>query len=230
MSRPEYPTTEGWWSNGREDEEKYRNIRWGFPFPEAVDNFRRAIEGREDFDPATLFVWGTMQATAILNVLKSAEERFGEAGQTLVREALNRTGYEAMDGLIKNTEFPPDLTWAERTSYLGTGLNTILYASLEKAWFVSQDRCDFHILWCPHQDRYSAFDCRVQRYFVEGMIQATEDNGLGGWTARFRELIPRGAEHCHFICEPVGDRDDRNPWHQYSDQLQKRAFDKMKDK
>jgi hypothetical protein len=33
----------------------------------------------------------------------------------------------------------------------------------------SENRCAFDILWCPHQDRYTAFDCRIQRFFVEGM-------------------------------------------------------------
>ena len=123
MPNPQYPTQEGNWSNKDREEEGYKKIKWGFPYGEAVDNFRRAIQGREDFDPAVMFVWGTMQATGVLNFLKLAEEQFGEEGQALVRKALNQAGYEAMAGLIDNSEFPDGLSDVEMMSFIGTGLN-----------------------------------------------------------------------------------------------------------
>ena len=79
MPRPRYPTTEGLWSLGKRTEAGYGAVRLGTPYPAAVENLRKAIEGRPDFDPAVLFVWGTMQATAVLNILKAAEEALGEA-------------------------------------------------------------------------------------------------------------------------------------------------------
>ena len=69
MSKPQYPTREGLWSKGKRKEEGYRGARLGVPYPEAVEHFRKAIEGRSDFDPAVLLVWGTIQATAVLNIL-----------------------------------------------------------------------------------------------------------------------------------------------------------------
>jgi hypothetical protein len=230
MAKPQYPTKEGLCSKGKRKEENYGKVRLGTPYPEAVQHFRKAVEGRKDFDPAVLFVWGTMQATAVLNILKAAEETFGEAGQEMVRKAINKAGYEAMDGLLRNSIFPDELPEAELVSYVVTGLNTVLYASLEKPWIDSEDRCEFHILWCPHQDRYTAFDCRVQRFFVEGIFQAMEDHGKGNFTAWVEKLIPRGADCCHFIVQRREDDGERNPWHIYSDELNKKAMKKLEEK
>ena len=227
MAEPQYPTREGLWAKGQRNEESYRGVKLGMPYKAAVEHFRKAIEGREDFDPATLLVWGTMQATAVLNVLKEAEQQFGEAGQVMVRKAINRAGYEAMIGFIEDSHFPPDADEIERVSYLITGLNTVLYASLEKPAIVSKDRCEFDILWCPHQDRYTAFDCRVQRYFVEGMFEAMGDRGYGGFTAWVEKLIPHGAECCHFAVQRRTDSAAQNPWHSYSEDLGRRALKKL---
>jgi hypothetical protein len=229
MGSHRYPTTEGLWSRGRRAEPGFSRVKLGFPYKEAVKNFQRAIEGREDFDPTVLFVWGTMQATAVLNILRAVEEAFGERGQEVVRKAIRAAGYEAMEQMLENSEFPEDIPDMERLSYIITGINTVLYASLERPWIISHERCEFDILWCPHQDRYSAFDCRVQRYFVEGMIEAVEERTGRRFTARVEELIPRGAPFCHFVVEKLKDELQRNPWHTYSDELGKRAFQKMKE-
>jgi hypothetical protein len=230
MAEPPYPTEEGLWSKGKRREENYGKVRLGTPYPEAVEHFRKAIEGRNDFDPTVLFVWGTMQATAVLNILKAAEETFGEAGQEMVRKAINKAGYEAMDGLLRDSSFPDDLDEVELVSYVVTGLNTVLYASLEKPWITSKERCEFHILWCPHQDRYTAFDCRVQRFFVEGIFQAMEAHGKGDFTAWVEKLIPRGADCCHFVVQRREDDGGRSPWHIYSDELNKKAMEKLRGK
>ena len=198
------------------------------PYPKAVENLRRALEGRDDFDPAVLFVWGTMQATAVLNVLKGVEEAFGREGQEVVRQAINKAGYEAGLGLLETSDLPEDADDMEWISFLVTGVNTVLYASLEKPWITSPDRCEFDILWCPHQDRYTAFDCRVQRYFVEGIIQAFEDRSNRRFLPAVEKLIPRGADRCHFVVDRL-EKDGRNPWHEYSDELGRRAFRKLEE-
>lgn len=228
MSEPQYPTDKGLWSQGVREEESYTGVKLGTPYEKAVENFRLAIQGREDFDPTVLFVWGTMQANAVLNVLKLAEETFGEAGQAMVRKAVNKAGYEAADGLLKNSTFPDHLTDMERISYVVTGINCVLYASLEKPWITSESRCEFDILWCPHQDTYTAFDCRVQRYFVEGMIEAMEAHGIGTAIPMVDKLIPKGADCCHFVVDRVEADGTENPWHTYSDQLAKRALEKSR--
>lgn len=229
MPKPQYPTQEGLWSKGMREEKDYQSVRLGTPYPEAVAQLRQAYKGRNDFDPAVLFVWGTMQATAVLNILKAAEKAFGKEGQELVRKAINQAGYNAMDEFLRQSDFPENIDKMELASYIVTGINTVLYASLEKPWLVSDERCEFDILWCPHQDRYTAFDCRVQRYFVEGMFKALEDNGKDEITAWVERLIPHGDDHCHFVVERRKD-DDRNPWHTYSDELGERAFKKLEAK
>jgi hypothetical protein len=208
------------------EEKDYAKVELGTPYPRAVENFRAAIEGRDDFDPAVLLVWGTMQAAAVLNVLKEAEEAFGSAGQEMVRKAVNRAGYEAMEGMLDNSTFPVDVDEMERISYIVTAINTVLYASLEKPRAVLENKYDFDILWCPHQDSYTAFDCRVQRYFVEGMFKALEDRGYGRVTAKFDKLIPRRAECCHFVVEKLEDSEGEHPWESYSSKLQERALQK----
>jgi hypothetical protein len=102
----------------------------------------------------------------------------------------------------------------------------VIYASLEDPRVTDDTRCEFNILWCPHQDRYTAFDCRVQRYFVEGMMAAVEDAGYTAMTAWVDRLIPHGADHCHFVVERR-DPEVRNPWHDYSDELAARALDML---
>lgn len=229
MPEPQYPTSEGLWSKGTRKEEGYNKVKFGTPFPKVVENFRRSIEGRDDFDPAVLLVWGTMQSTAVLNILKEAEETYGKAGQAMVRKAINKAGSDAMYNMLDNSVFPDDSDEMEQISYIMTAINTVLYASLEKPKDLSENRYDFDILWCPHQDRYTAFDCRVQRYFVEGMFMALEDRGYSRVTAWVDKLIPRRAECCHFTVELVKDETEEHPWSAYSDQLEERALDKMQE-
>ncbi|MFQ5553834.1 MAG: hypothetical protein ACE5GC_00525 [Acidimicrobiia bacterium] len=226
MTQPQYPTDEGIWSGGDRGESSFADVRLGTPYPEAVAHLRGAITGRDDFDPVSLFVWGTMQATGVLNILKDVEEAFGDEGQAVVRKGLKRAGREAMEGLIADSDFPEQMDEATTISYLVTGMNTVIYASLERPWIASGERAEFDILWCPHQDRYTAFDCRVQRYFVEGMIEAVDAAGYPAMTGWVESLIPGGADCCHFVIE-TRDETERNPWHIYSDQLGRRALDGM---
>ncbi len=229
MPKPEYPTTEGIWSLGQREEPAYSGVQLGLPFQEAVDNLRGAMAQRQDFDPAVLFVWGTMMATGVLNSLKAVEEAFGAEGQEVVRKALNQAGYEACEQMLDNSTFPEDVPEVELLSYIVTGINTVLYASLERPWITDADRAEFDILWCPHQDRYSAFDCRVQRYFVEGMIQVIEERGLAKFVPVVDKLIPHGGECCHFYMDRRSEPDGQHPWDAYSDYLGQRAFAKLEE-
>jgi len=227
MPKPKYPTRQGIWAKGKRREKKLEGVRLGHPYPEAVENLRRAAEGRDDFDPAALFVWGTMQATAVLNILKDAEKLFGREGQEMVRRAINRAGYEAAEQMLENSHFPEGLDDIELTSAILSGVNTVLYASLEDPWIATGDRCEFDILWCPHQDRYTAFDCRVQRYFVEGMIRAIEARGEARFLPAVQKLIPRGEDRCHFTVDRLDPQTEKHPWDAYSDELGEKAFRKL---
>lgn len=227
MPKPQYPTKEGIWSRGQRPEKNYSGVKLGLPYKEAVENLRGALQGRDDFDPAVLFVWGTMQATGVLNILKEVEEAFGEKGQTIVRRAINKAGYEACHQFLENSEFPENLSEIELTSFIVTGINTLLYASLEKPWITDDARCEFDILWCPHQDRYTAFDCRVQRYFVEGMLRACEDFTGKQFYPVVDKIIPHGADRCHFTVDSGKDDGGAHPWDKYSEELARRALEKM---
>ncbi len=76
----------------------------------------------------------------------------------------------------------------------------------------------FHILWCPHQDHYQAFDCRVQRYIVVGLIDAFKEfGGVEGMQVQFDYTIPAGAETCHFSMW-IGSPDDTK-WNDDTDAI-----------
>jgi len=69
---------------------------------------------------------------------------------------------------------------------------------------------------------YGAFDCRVQRYFVEGMIDgARQIFGERGMDVRFTSTIPSGARTCHFDLFP---NEKGDAWNEYSDRLRGRAL------
>ena len=223
---PQYPTKKGIWSKKRRTEDSYKNVRLGFPYQKAINNFRAAIDGRDDFDPAAVFVWGAMQSLGVLNILKAVEKKYGEEGQKIVRSAIKEAGADATNQMLDNSYFPDGLEDIEIASYAITGMNVILYASLENPWITSKDRCEFEILWCPQQDIFSAFDCRVQRYFVEGMVEVLEKRYDAKVTAILTKLIPRGADRCHFIIDRRDDNGKEHPWHAYSTELGRRALKK----
>ena len=85
----------------------------------------------------------------------------------------------------------------------------------------------FDILWCPHQDHYKAFDCRVQRYFVQGMIDAMREFGSQhGFDVRFDSTIPAGAPTCHFtMWRRSEDEAASSDWQTYTAQIDKKALE-----
>jgi len=42
-------------------------------------------------------------------------------------------------------------------------INRLVGVCLEAPKIDSEEQCSVDILWCPYQDHYRAFDCRVQR-------------------------------------------------------------------
>jgi hypothetical protein len=115
---------------------------------------------------------------------------------------------------------------AEFVSFYATVINRIPYASLEAPRIDSADKATFDILWCPHQDHYGAFDCRVQRYFVQGMLDAAREIGRfegGGFEVRFDSTIPSGSSTCHFTMWR-GDAEEEGAWKQMTDLIEKKAL------
>ena len=90
--------------------------------------------------------------------------------------------------------------------------------------FGDDGQASFHILWCPHQDHYEAFDCRVQRYFVQGMIDAAQHHAdRVGFQVKFDYTIPAGAETCHFTMWEATD-EEREQWALLTEKLERKAL------
>jgi hypothetical protein len=197
-------------------------LQW--PFANAVEGFRSKALANPQYDPASTFVWGQMMATGLIEMLKAVEERFGGEGHDVARDALQRVGARIMSEMLEGVEVPEDMPPAEAASLMASWINEVAYASIEKP-NVEGDGADFDIHYCPHEDVYGAFDCRVQRYFVQGMLDSSRaifgDRGLD---VAFKTTIPSGSHTCHFDIYPK-DEEQQNDWSNYSDRLRKRALD-----
>jgi hypothetical protein len=215
------------WQN--RPEAAWANFQFNQPYEKGLGRVRELL-ANTDFDPATLWQWGTMQAMAIIGILKDAEATFGEAGQKLVYGALHRVGLDIGRQILRGTRLPEGLTGAEFASFYATVINRIAYASLEAPRIDGEAQVSFDILWCPHQDHYQAFDCRVQRYFVQGMIDAAREfAGEFGFDVRFDSTIPAGAPTCHFTMWRASE-DERAEWARYTSLLERKAIEHAKKK
>lgn len=209
-------------------EAKWKQFRFNQPYAKGLRRLREEVLARTDFDPATLWQWGTMQAMALIQVLKDSEATFGEAGQRLVLESLRKIGLDVGRQILAGTTLPEGITPAEFASFYATVLNRIAYASLEEPRIDAEDRVTFDILWCPHQDHYGPFDCRVQRYFVQGMLEAAQEfSRLWGFEVRFDTTIPSGAQTCHFTLWKAGEG-EKAQWERYTRLLEQRALERAR--
>jgi hypothetical protein len=211
-------------------EAKWKEFRYNQPYAKGLKRLKEEVLAKTDFDPATLWQWGTMQAMALIEVLKDCERTFGEEGQKLVYGALRRVGHDIGRQILDGVEMPEGLTESEFVSFYATVINRIAYASLEAPRIDGDEQASFDILWCPHQDHYGAFDCRVQRYFVQGMIDAAQElAGRFGFQVRFDSTIPAGAQTCHFtMWKP--DENEKARWEEYTRLLEAKALVRAKER
>jgi hypothetical protein len=196
-------------------------LRW--PFTEAVQGFRSKALANPQYDPASTFVWGQMMAVGLIEMLKGIEAAFGAEGHDVARAALREVGRKIMAEMLDGVEVPADMPSQEAVSLMASWINEVCYASIE-APNVGDDGADFDIHYCPHEDVYGAFDCRVQRYLVEGMLDAARAIfGDRDFDVAFATTIPSGSNTCHFDIfrkpEPGTDA-----WNEYSDRLRDRAL------
>ena len=159
-------------------EEAWNTFRFNHPYEKGRKKLQEEVLDKTDFDPACLWQWGTMQAMAVIQILKDCERKFGAEGQKVVNEALVKVGLDVGRQILSGITKPEGMSYAEFISFYATVLNRIAYASLEEPSIDGEDQVSFHIKWCPHQDHYKAFDCRVQRYFVQGMMEAVRTQPL----------------------------------------------------
>ncbi len=206
------------------DEPKWKQFKFNQPYAKGLARLKDEVLAKTDFDPATLWQWGTMQAMALVGVLEAAETQFGAAGQQMVGDAVAAIGLDVGRQILAGVEIPKDMSEAEYFSFYATVLNRIAYASLEDPKIDDEGKVSFHIIWCPHQDHYKAFDCRIQRYFVRGMIQAAQEHALGkGWQVRFDTTIPAGATTCHFTLWHATEEESA-AWNKYTNLLEAKAL------
>ncbi len=193
-------------------EPAWQKFEFNQPYAKGLKRLKEDVLAKTDFDPATLWQWGTMQAMAVIEVLKSCERLFGRAGQQAVYEGLHRVGLDVGRQILAGTKKPDDMSEAEFLSFYASVINRIAYASLEAPKIDGPDQVSFDILWCPHQDHYQAFDCRVQRYFVEGMIDAMREFGREhDFDVRFDSTIPAVRRRAILRCGATTTRPARPP-------------------
>jgi hypothetical protein len=205
-------------------EAAWQKFQFNQPYEKGLKRLKEDVLAKTDFDPATLWQWGTMQAMAVIEVLKDCEKHFGAEGQKVVCEALRKVGLDIGRQILKGTTKPGDMTEAEFVSFYATVINRIVYASLEDPKIDNEGQVSFDILWCPHQDHYQAFDCRVQRYFVQGMLDALREFGAAhGFQVRFDTTIPAGAPTCHFTIWCASE-EERHAWENYTQALEQKAL------
>ena len=211
-------------------ETNWKKTKLGEPFKKALNRFRNDVLKRDDFDPTALLQFGLFMSMAVINILKENEKKFGIEGQKVVNDALIKTGYDVGKQIVENAEIPPDIPPIELMSFLATIINTQAWTSIEDPKIESNEKCSFDILWCPLQNIYSAFDCRVQRYLVQGIIDAFRDSGVldKDFQVEFTKTIPAGAECCNFVIteKKPGDVDK---WETYSKLLERKAMKRLEE-
>ncbi len=208
-------------------EQNWNNIKFGEPFKEALDRFRKEIQAREDFDPSSLLQFGLFMSMAVINILKEVEKKLGKEGQKVVIDALIKSGYSMGNQILENVQIHAEISDVELMSFLATIVNTQAWTSIEDPRIDNEEQCSFDILWCPLQDVYKAFDCRVQRYLVQGIINAFRDSGVlhHEYQVEFKSTIPAGAETCLFHITKKNPN-EKNKWEEYSKELEKKALEK----
>lgn len=210
------------WEN--RPEEGWQKFQFNQPYEKGLKRLKEDVLAKTDFDPATLWQWGTMQAMAIIEILKDCEEKFGVEGQKLVCNALHKIGLDVGRQILKNTKKDENTSEAEFISFYATVINRIVYASLEAPKIDNTEQVSFDILWCPHQDHYQAFDCRVQRYLVQGMLEALKEFGVAeNFQVKFDTTIPAGAPTCHFTIWKT-DQASGQAWKEYTDLIELKAL------
>lgn len=206
-------------------EKSWNKFKFKQPYEKGLKKLREVLKN-PDYDPATLWQWGTMQAIALVEVLKSVERKFGSDGQRVVGEAIRRVGYDVGTQICEGIELSEVISEAEFISFFATIINRIVYASLEEPKIDSEKQVSFHITWCPHQDYYKPFDCRIQRYLVQGMMDALkEKTSREDWQVKFTSTMPAGGETCHFILWKTDNPEEKMAWEKFTKELEKRALE-----
>jgi len=165
------------------------------PLSQPEKGFTRRTLNKGGYDPRSVLRWGQVMAISLLEVVKAVERRFGEEGQRVCFETLVNVGRQVGKDVLEAATIPKGLSEIEKISFLASWVNRNVYASPDVPKIISDKECTFDILWCPHQDIYTARDCRIQRYIVEGILNSFNAKD---YNIEVTKLIPKGDDTCHF--------------------------------
>src|SRR5919112_363650 len=101
-------------------EARWKEFQFNQPYEKGLKRLKEEVLAKTDFDPATLWQWGTMQAMAIIEVLKECEKAFGAEGQKIVYGALSKIGLDVGRQILKGIEKPDEISEAEFMSFYAT--------------------------------------------------------------------------------------------------------------
>ena len=194
------------------------------PLSQAKKGFTRRALNKGGYDPRSVLRWGQMMAISLLEVVKAVEKRFGEEGQEVCTEALVNVGRQVGKDILETATIPEGLSEIEKISFLTSWVNRNAYASPDVPKIVSDRECTFDIIWCPHQDIYTARDCRIQRYIVEGILDSFNAKD---YNIEVTKLIPMGDDTCHFRIWKK-EKDEEDVWRARSRALAKREIQEKK--
>lgn len=194
-------------------------------FGPSTKKMREMVLGRQDYDPARLFKWGQMMALALVRLIKAAEKELGAPAQQILNNTLVELGREIGQEILKEFVIPPGTREIEVVSKFVSYINEEIWASPEVPLILNDQECLCDILWCPHQDHYQPFDCRVQRYIVQGLLEALQEKTGIAVDAQFTQIIPKGAETCQFRMRLISPQEERE-WNKYSAKLAEKALKK----
>jgi predicted hydrocarbon binding protein len=192
-------------------------------FARSTSRLRENALSRKDYDPARLYKWGQMMALAVVRMMEGTEKAFGAKGQVILNTVLVDLGREIGREVLKDYTLAPGAKEIEAISKFVTYVNEEIWASPEIPKILSDSECLCDILWCPHQDHYRPFDCRVQWYIVRGLLEAFQEKTGIVVDARFTQIIPKGAETCRFEVRILPKGEERE-WTRYSSDLAQKAL------
>jgi len=221
---------QGIMKNSPRKEKNWGKVKFNEPYKKATERFRKDVLTRTDFDPTTLFQFSIFMAKSLLQMLEDVEENFGLEGQKVCNESLIKVGRDMADQMFGGLPIPTGMSIIELVSFIATQINTVSWTSVEDPHIINDQRCEFDILWCPLEDEYTPFDCRIQRYLVQGILdRVREMYPAGDFDIEFKSTIPQGAKTCKFVIARK-QKGAPDKWKLYSELLEKRALKRWKAK
>jgi hypothetical protein len=193
------------------------------PFAIAFEALKGQLERSSHHRLDGLVTSGKELGSTVLDLFKAVERELGAPGQAACSDAMVEVGHE----IGKQVLFDRKFTLADRTienlaNYV-SWLNYYPYASPEIERIDDSNSYTLDVHWCPVQDLYKAFDCRVMRYLMEGHLKAANDHGLDNYDMRCIRTMPDGAETCQFTMWGVAP-EVKNAWFDYTAMINAKAL------